>query len=261
MTNSLTYRRALVTGASSGLGEAICRLLVQEGCQVWGTSRDPARIKVPGVSALKLDLADGEELQSFTRSQIPSIRPDLLINNAGCGIFGNLEQQSPQDIRTQLDLMLCAPATLCSAALEDMKAQRHGCIVNVSSLATLFPLPGMALYNSAKAGLSALSNTLMEEVRREGIVILDFQPGDFRSGFFAATRRTGGSERAWKAAEAHLVHAPDANAIARKLLKGIRKGRSGTIRAGLPLQTTAGPIAKRLLPDSLFQAILRTYLD
>jgi uncharacterized protein len=257
---SFPYRRALVTGASSGLGAALCRKLLENGCAVWGIARDVSRITVEGVTPVALDLSDAAALGNFLAKDFPAIDPDLLVNNAGCGIFGDLADNSEADIRAQLDVMLAAPALLCAAALPRMLERGQGCIVNVSSLAAVFPLPCMPLYNAAKSGLTALSRSMMEEVRNRGVCVVDFQPGDFSSGFLKATRRVGGAERAWSAAEKHLVVAPDADWMAREMFQTIVRGRSGTVRAGTFFQAKLAPFGQRFLPDALVNRIQRMYL-
>jgi len=156
--------------------------------------------------------------------------------------------------------MLEAPALLCRAALPAMLAKRRGCIANVSSLAAEFPLPCMAPYNAAKAGLSALSRSLMEETRGTGVRIIDLRPGDFRSGFMAATTRAGGDNTAWEAARAHEKNAPGAEAVAKALFHAIASGKSGTIRTGGFFQCRVAPLGARILPEALFAHFSRIYL-
>jgi short-subunit dehydrogenase len=252
---------ALVTGASSGLGAELCRLLVAEGVAVSGTARDRRRVNVSGVLPVELNLADMSAVNNFAATLLPEMRIDLLVNCAGTGVFSEYSEMPTAEITMQLDVMLEAPALLCRAALPGMTARGHGCIANVSSLAARFPLPCMAGYNMAKAGLSALSSTLAEETRGAGVCVIDFQPGDFNSGFFKSTRRFGSNDGAWKAAEKHLNSAPSADTIAKALLDAIRNGRSGTVTAGGFFQTKLAPIGQKLLPNGLFKRLKRMYTE
>lgn len=186
---------------------------------------------------------------------------DLLVNCAGNGVFSSYSELPEEEIRDQLNVMLHAPALLCRTALPFMLSRKNGCIVNVSSLAARFPLPCMATYNMAKAGLSSFSVSLMDELRGRGVSVIDFQPGDFNSGFMASTRRLGGTEGAWVAAQKHLAGAPDADFIARKLLKAIRAQKSATVMAGGLFQTRLAPLGQRILPDSLFRLLQRLYTE
>jgi len=261
MPAAFPYHNALVTGASSGLGASICRELIQAGCTVWGTSRDAARINVPGVIALSVDLTDAKAISDFVQQmELELGQIDLLVNNAGYGVFGNLEDTKPADIHDQVELMLTAPALLTQAVLPGMKMRAEGSIVNISSLAVRFPLPGMSLYNASKAGLSSFSQCLAEETRPYGISVIDYQPGDFRSGFLGSTRNMGGGDKAWAAMERHMKSAPDADDIARMLLTSIAKGRSGTVCAGNFFQAKLAPFAQHLLPGCVTRTIQRIYM-
>jgi uncharacterized protein len=253
------YRRALVTGAGSGLGAKLCELLASAGCAVWGVSRDKGR--VPSCATpVKLDLADSSALAAFIDDELPEIAPDLLVNCAGNGVFGRIEEQSDADIRAQIDVMFVAPALLCRAAIPAMRTAGRGCIANVSSMAVDFPLPCMPGYNAAKSGLSALSASLAEDLAGTGIYVVDFRPGDFSSGFFKATKRVGGSDKAWAAAEKHLECAPDSEWMAHKLFDAVARGKSGTARAGTFFQTKLAPFGAKVLPEALFSKLKKRYL-
>ncbi len=261
MKENFPYRNALVTGASSGLGAALCRELLRAGCTVWGTSRDAARIGVQGVIPVSVDLAHAEPIRAFVQEMYLELgQIDILINNAGYGVFGNLEDTDPEDIHDQVELMLTAPALLAQAVLPGMKARGEGCIVNVSSLAVRFPLPGMSLYNATKAGLTAFSRSLADENHEYGIRVIDFQPGDFRSGFMDATRNLGHGDEAWCAMQRHMASAPDADTVARQLLRAIAAGRSGTICAGSFFQARLAPFVQHLLPDCVTRLFQRMYM-
>lgn len=259
MKKTFPYKKALVTGASSGLGACLCRRLIEEGVVVYGVAREASRIRTPGVNPVALDLADSVAVRKFAAETLPGMDVDLLVNCAGSGVFSSYCDLPEEEILFQLNVMLQSPALFCRAALPSMLAQKRGCLVNVSSLAARFPLPCMATYNMVKAGLSALGASLMEEVRGTGVTVLDFQPGDFNSGFLAATRRRGGTDAAWNAAVKHLDGAPHADDIAAKLMKALQKGSSGTMMAGTFFQTRLAPLGQRLLPSALFQHLQRFY--
>lgn len=253
------YRRALVTGAGSGLGAELCMLLAAADCAVWGVSRDKARVPAC-TSPVVLDLSDSSALAAFLENDLPTIDPDLIVNCAGSGVFGCIDDQNASEIRTQIDVMLAAPALICRAAVPAMRIARHGCIANVSSMAVDFPLPCMPLYNATKAGLSALSATLTNDLEGTGICVIDFRPGDFASGFFKATERVGGSDKAWAASENHLDGAPDAKWIAERLFRAIAHGKGGTVRVGTFFQTKLAPFGAKVLPECVFSRLKKHYL-
>jgi short-subunit dehydrogenase len=210
--------------------------------------------------AVALDLADSAAVTAFAEGPLRAIAPDLLVNGAGAGAFGFLEELDAATVSAHLRLMLETPALLCRAALPTMLAQNKGTILNVSSLAAEFPLPCMAPYNAAKTGLSALSKSLMEETCGTGVAVIDFRPGDFRSGFVAATTRTGGDDAAWEAALTHEKNSPSAQDVAKVLFRAIASGKSGTVRSGGFFQCRVAPFGARFLPEAFFAHFSRIYL-
>lgn len=251
----------LVTGASSGLGAALAVALAREGWTVWGTARDTARVNLPGVRPLAVDLADAGLLDRFIRNELATIGPiHLLVNNAGAGVFGDFARFDNSQVAGQMQLLLMSPIALTHAVLPSMLEAGRGCVVNVSSLAARHPLPQMTPYNSAKAGLSAFSQQLAVELRGTGVRVIDFQPGDIRTPFNDNMPRAGGSPRAWATIERHLRAAPPPERVADTLLQAIRAGRSGTVVAGGFLQSRLAPLGQALLPGCIFRALERLYL-
>ena len=260
MNSRFPYASALVTGASSGLGRALAERLARAGCAVTGVSRDASR--VPGFcsEAVALDLSDAAAVESFSSGRLPQLAPELLVNAAGGGVFGNAEEIPDALFASEMQVLFQSPASLCRAALPAMLRARKGCLANISSMAVDFPLPCMAPYNCAKAALSAHSLTLRAELRGTGIAVLDFRPGDFSSSFFASTRRVGGSDAAWEAARRHMDGAPSAEKIADDLFRAIASGDSGTVRSGSFFQTRLAPLGARVLPSWLMERLARRYL-
>ncbi len=179
------HRTAFVSGASAGLGRAFSLMLLEEGVRVWGSSRDPSRLAElssahPGAfSPVALDLADADgALRAFTAASAAAGGGfDLVINNAGYGVFGEFAAVDAAVWRSQVGAMLGAVLTISHAAFRSMRGRDRGCLVHVSSLAAEFPLPYMSGYNVVKAGLSALSESLMFESRGSAVRVIDFRPG------------------------------------------------------------------------------------
>ena len=188
---STRYRTAFVTGASTGLGLAFTDMLLAAGVEVWGTSRDPARLPArAGFHAVALELGDGPAAERhFLDADKSAGGFDLVINNAGFGAFGAFAHTDFAVWEEQLRMMLVNTARLSHAALRGMLARRHGALVNISSIAGEFGMPYQAVYNTTKAGLSALNESLMYEVKGTGVIVLDFRPGDFRTDFDGSVRR------------------------------------------------------------------------
>ena len=154
--------KVLVTGASRGIGKAIAEALVARGALVWGTSRDPGKIAWPdGVRPLQLDLGSSSAIEAAWRSQdMEALGFDIVINNAGSGAFGRFEEVDFDVWEAQVAILLMGAMKVSRLALPGL-TERAGYLVNVSSLAAEFPIPFMSAYNTAKAGLSAFSESLV----------------------------------------------------------------------------------------------------
>ncbi len=268
------YPTALVTGASAGLGRAFADMLLGEGVRVWGTARNPARLPGrAGLTPVALDLADHAAVEhAFRTADTAAGGLALVINNAGYGMFGPFVERDFADWRRQCDAMLTQTLHLSHLALRGMLARRRGALVNVSSLAAEFPLPFMSGYNAIKAGLSAFSESLMVEVAGTDVIVIDFRPGDYRTGFNQTMHATSGIppstspalvsrlQRAWSVLEANLRTAPAPERAAADLRRALRRGRSGTVRSGAFFQAKLAPLLARLAPLGLRRAVLARYL-
>jgi short-subunit dehydrogenase len=260
------YPNAFVTGASAGLGRAFAEMLLSEGVRVWGTARDAGRLtetatRHPALfTPVVFDLADYDAGETAFKRASKSAGGafDLVVNNAGYGVFGEFDASGFAVWQAQLETMLTATLRLSHAALREMRARGRGCLVNVSSLAVEFPLPFMSGYNVAKAGLAAFSESLIVETRNTGLTVIDFRPGDFRTDFNhamqsvspAASASHRAMARAWNALEANLRAAPPPDRAAASLRSALLRQRSGTVRAGSFFQARLAPFCNRLLPVS-----------
>lgn len=265
------HRTAFITGASTGLGRAFAEMLLADGVQVWGTSRDLTRL-APLVTAgagrftpVALDLTDaGETERVFLAADRAAGGFDLVINNAGFGVFAEFATPDFAHWREQLEVMLLRPAQLSQLALRGMRTRGRGAIVNISSLALEFPLPFQSAYNMAKAGLSALGETLMLECAGTGIVILDVRPGDYRTDLDALMRRpqkdlTPPMRRVWTEFENLMRSGPPPAHAAAALRRALLRNRSGTVRMGRFFQAVVAPFITRLGPLALKRRIQARY--
>ena len=263
---STRYRTALVTGASTGLGLAFADMLLAEGVEVWGTARDPARLPArERFHPVALELADGAAAEKiFLEADRAAGGFDIVINNAGYGVFGGFAATEFAVWQQQLELMLVNTARLGHAALRGMLARHRGALVNISSLAAEFPMPYQSAYNMVKSGLSALNESLMLETADTGVIIIDFRPGDYRTDFEGSVRRPAAitdprQQRVW-AAFGKLMASGPAPAHAAETLRGaLRRGRSGTVRTGRFFQAVLGPLLARLGSLSFRRKILARY--
>jgi NAD(P)-dependent dehydrogenase (short-subunit alcohol dehydrogenase family) len=182
-----TGRVALVTGASSGIGEAAARALVEAGFTVYGTSRraTPGEER-GGVTFLPLDVTDGRSVDGVVREVVErSGRIDVLVNNAGFGVAGAAEESSIDQARALFDTNLFGVMRMTRAVLPHMREQCSGRIVNVSSVVGLIPVPFMALYASSKHALEGYSESLDHEVREHGVRVALVEPAFTNTAFEA----------------------------------------------------------------------------
>lgn len=267
------HRTAFVTGASTGLGRAFAQMLLADGVRVWGTSRDPARladlrsVHPDAFVPVALELRDGAAAVSvLAEADRAAGGLDLVVNNAGYGVFGEFAAVEFSAWEEQLQVMLVNTARLSHAALQAMGRRNRGTLVNISSLAAEFPLPFQAAYNVAKSGLSALNESLMIETAGTGVVVIDFRPGDYRTDFDGSVRRPQPSPpprllRAWEAFSGLMRSGPEPARAAAALRRALLRHRSGTVRTGRFFQAVAAPLLARFGSLNLKRWLQARYFD
>jgi NADP-dependent 3-hydroxy acid dehydrogenase YdfG len=263
-----------VTGASAGIGRAIAEMLLEEGVRVWGTARELSRLHplMPraGFTPVVFDLTNGgSALEVFTHAADAAGGSfDLVINNAGYGVFSPFAAVEFSTWQGQLDSMITTTLRISHAAFTRMLAKNRGCLVNISSLAVEFPMPFMTGYNVAKAALSAASESLIFETLGTSVTVIDFRPGDYRTSFNQSMHSTSAAVvphadarllRVWQALEANLNAAPPPAQAARDLRRALLRGRSGTVRSGSLFQARIAPFLSRLASGRLRRLVMARY--
>lgn len=265
-TLSSRYRTAFVTGASTGLGLAFTEMLLAGGVEVWGTARDAARLPARDrFHAVALELADGAAAEkAYLGAERTAGGFDVVINNAGFGAFGAFAYTDFAVWENQFQVMLVNTARLSQVALRGMLGRNRGALVNISSIAGEFGMPYQAVYNSIKAGLSALNESLMYEVKGTGVIVIDFRPGDYRTDFEGSVRRPPGAagpgqEQAWAAFTTMMQSGPAPAGAAADLHDALLRGRSGTVRSGRFFQAVVAPFLARFGSLKLKRRIQEKY--
>jgi NAD(P)-dependent dehydrogenase (short-subunit alcohol dehydrogenase family) len=181
-----------ITGASSGFGMAFARYALLRGYNVVATARSPGKLEqirqlAPNrVLVEKLDVTVAADARNAVAAAVARFGAiDVLINNAGYGIVGAIEETSDAELRAQMETNFFGAVAVTKAALPTMPNQRSGAIVNISSLGGQLSFGGFSAYSASKFALEGMSEALAQEVAPFGIKVLIIEPGAFRTGFAA----------------------------------------------------------------------------
>ena len=182
-----------ITGASSGFGDAFARYALGRGDSVVATARDTARLAAlvklapERVLAQRLDVSQPNEAEPAVMAGVERFgRLDIVINNAGYGVVGAVEETSDAELRAQLDTNFFGAASVIRAVLPLLRAQHSGAIVNITSLGGQLSFAGFGAYSASKFALEGLSEALAQEVAAYGIKVLIVEPGQFRTNLAGA---------------------------------------------------------------------------
>jgi len=210
---NLKGKTAIITGGTKGIGRAIAEALAREGMNVCISARNADEIEQAAgeigdvgegmVTGAACDVRDEEEVKALFAHTVAEFGGvDVLVNNAGIGIFKSVEETTPEDFRAVLETNLYGVFYCCREAIPLMKQRGDGYILNISSLAGANPHPRMAAYNASKFALNGFSEALMQEVRRDGIKVSYIMPGSVNTYF-------GGDEpdesKAWQLQPADIA--------------------------------------------------------
>ncbi len=179
-----------ITGSASGLGRSLTDAVLSNGDVVVATARDPQKnsdlVERYGdqIISVQLDVTDQQRLQQVVSEAVAKLgRIDVLVNNAGFGITGATEAFTQDQVRSQFETNLLAPIEICRAVLPQMRAQRSGRIINISSIGGRITSIGLSIYQSAKFGLSGFSEALGKEVAPLGIKVTALEPGGIQTNW------------------------------------------------------------------------------
>lgn len=195
--NTSSGRVALVTGASSGIGEACARHLAGRGFRVFGTSRQASSDAAAdgGVEMLPMDVDSDASVQSAVATLLARTggRIDAVVNNAGWALAGSVEDTTPDEARAQFETNLLGTWRVCRAVLPAMRGAGRGHIVNVGSIGGRVGLPFQAAYSASKFAVAGFTEALSGEVRPFGIHAVLIELGNYRTGITATRRIASGT--------------------------------------------------------------------
>ena len=255
--------RVLITGGSRGIGLALAQKFHKKGLQVHSVSRVISKNFGTNHFQHQCDLSSIKQSIEFIKKFIDEFGvPDILINNAGSGAFYEWNQFPPEEIESQINLLFTVPLLFCREIAPLMQNENKGVIVNISSLATLYPLPYMPVYNASKSAISSFTQTLMIEFS-DFPRFIDMRVGDVRTDFNNSSAKqpkanwTSKMKKAWNQIEKQLHESPSSSQIAQIVEKVILLNKSGVFYAGSFLHAKIAPFFAKFLSDRMTRILLR----
>src|SRR5438874_8368479 len=234
----MTTKVALVTGASSGIGEATAKQLREAGYTVYAAARRVERMQhltKSGIRPLAMDVTDEEPMRAgIDQILAEEGRIDVLVNNAGYGSYGALEDVPMEEARRQFDVNVFGLARMTQLVLPHMRAQHDGYIVNVSSIGGKIWEPLGSWYHATKFAVEGLSDSLRAEVAEFGIKVIVIEPGVIRTE--------------WAAIAADNLEAASAGTAYREQARFV----AGTLRATDRSRLSCGPA---VVADAIGKAV------
>jgi NAD(P)-dependent dehydrogenase (short-subunit alcohol dehydrogenase family) len=242
-----------ITGCSTGFGRELAKLVLDRGYRAVITARDLRCIedltagREGRALALKLDVTNKAEVAEAVKTAQSTFGGiDVLVNNAGYGYVGAVEESEEDEVRAMVDTNFFGLARMIRAVLPAMRKRRHGSIVNISSNGGLLAFPGFGYYNATKFAVEGLSEALATEVAPLGIRVLLVEPGPFRTDWAGRSLR--------RSAERIAEYAETAGVALERLTSGSGKQVGDPVRAGeailkavesdhMPLHLVLGKIA------------------
>ncbi len=176
----------LITGGSSGIGKSIGEYLTKRNFIVYGTSRNPEKYKESQFPILTLDVKDVGSIQHLAKTIIEKEgRLDVLINNAGVGITGPIEEIPEEEIKANFETNFFGPINVIKSVLPQMRVQRSGLIINITSIAGYMGLPYRGIYSASKGALEIITEAFRMELKDFNIHMTNVAPGDFATNIAA----------------------------------------------------------------------------
>jgi NAD(P)-dependent dehydrogenase (short-subunit alcohol dehydrogenase family) len=258
----------LVTGASSGIGKAVAELLSESGFIVYGASRSGQLANGSKVRSLVMDVTDEQSvLNGLNEIRKQHETMHAVINNAGLGMIGPIENTTPEDLRLLFDTNLLGVHHVCRHALPLIRASHGGYIINVTSMAAQMGLPFRGAYCSSKFAVEGYSEALSQEVRKEGVKVVIVEPGDVKTSI-NANRKVVSSVSLFHSTHFKEIHdqvnqevingmSPDR--VARVVLRILGCDSPALRYRVAPPKAKLAYYLMRFLPDRLFESLIMSH--
>jgi short-subunit dehydrogenase len=262
-------RIVLVTGVSSGIGQATARLLAERNYTVFGGSRKPLNAgTIPGVEVLPLDVCSDESVKVCMDTLLTkAAHLDVLVNNAGYALRGALEETTLPEAKAQFETNLFGVARMIKCVLPIMRCQGSGQIVNVSSAVGLSPIPFTGFYSASKFALEAYTEALRHEVMPFNIKVSLVEPGSVKTQFWQNQQQASGRisdydpwrQRVTEVRQQFQQKGLEPTSVAEAILR-IVESRSPKLRHTVGKDAATIARMRRLMPAAMFEKGMRRRL-
>ena len=259
----------LITGGSSGIGKSIGEFLQQKGFKVFGTSRNPKNYPNSKFPIVALDVTKPETISTCIAEVLKQEnRIDVLINNAGAGITGPIEEIPDEEIKRNFETNFFGPINVIKATLPTMRTQNSGLIINITSIAGYMGLPFRGVYSASKGALEIITEAFRMELKDFNIEMTNVAPGDFATNIAAGRYHAPVLENSpykekyghsLKTMDEHVDEGGDPKEMAEAIYKIIEtKSPKIHYKVGAFMQKFS-IVLKRVLPDKMYEKLLMNH--
>lgn len=258
-----------ITGGSSGIGKAIGELLHERGYKVYGTSRYRSQYPNSIFPLIDMDVLDTTSISDAVSELIQKAgKIDILINNAGIGITGPMEEIPIEETHHAMRVNFYGPIQVINAILPSMRKQRGGRVLNITSIAGYMGLPYRGIYSASKGALAIVTETYRMELKAFGVEMCTIAPGDFATNIAAGRYHAPILDNSpykkiyaesLKTMDAHVDDGSDPKQMAEAVYKILQKRKLKVhYKVGDSLQKLS-TILKGILPDTIYEKMLRRH--
>lgn len=259
----------LITGGSSGIGKSIGEFLLDKGYKVYGTSRQPSNYANSKITLVQLDVLNEDSISSAIDFIIQTEgKLDVLINNAGAGITGPIEEIPMEEIKRNFETNFFGPIRVIKSVLPQMRQQNSGLIINITSIAGYMGLPYRGVYSASKGALELITEAFRMEIKEFNIKMTNVAPGDFATNIAAGRYHAPLLEDSpYKDLYGHTLKTMDAHVdsgsnplLMAEAVYAILQTENPKIhyKVGAFLQKFS-IVLKRILPDKVYEKMLMNH--
>ena len=259
----------LITGGSSGIGKSVGEYLIAKGFVVYGTSRNPEKITNHPFKLVALDVNVEQSILNAVAEVIKAEgKLDILINNAGMGVTGAIEDTPTDEMRKVFDTNFFGAIDVMKAVLPQMRKQQSGLIINVTSIAGYMGLPFRGIYSATKGALELVTEAVRMEVKNFGIQVTNVAPGDFATNIASGRYHTPVFENsAYKKVyqenldlmDAHVNAGSNPMEMAVAIYKIINTSQPKVHYKVGDFMQKFSIVLKRILPDKIYEKLLMNH--